>query len=399
MFTNDTDSNVTGSLPRINFSRAEKAIGTAARSISARRPSTSTSSAPASTDAETNDSGLTRIDFSPTMRFPFTKLPFLTFNSSVRLPRDLLDARAWTTTGAQVPDGIQRRYFTCSPRLPGRCSRSIFNTPRQHLRAEVQARHRADASRFSARRAIDNREPHHPARGHRPGRRRRHRVDLRRQQPALREERERAGDRHRLVAADLLHRRRRVDGRPQYQSSSYDPGGLQPTQLLAGRAAGARQPDHVDRRDRPHRIRHAHHALRTLRRQRRRSRTAGSRQHAGWSLTATSPAATSATRRSRRTHFLNASTIVRKPGNAFSGSYAFNSTCGTSEFVNQRIIAHYNTQCCGIAVEYQKFNFGTRRRRGRRAEGSPLQPLLHARRASARSPISSARSADSRDVR
>ena len=28
--------------------------------------------------------------------------------------------------------------------------------------------------------------------------------------------------------------------------------------------------------------------------------------------------------------------------------------------LNQRFIAHYNSQCCGIAVEYQKFNFGTR---------------------------------------
>ena len=32
----------------------------------------------------------------------------------------------------------------------------------------------------------------------------------------------------------------------------------------------------------------------------------------------------------------------------------------TKDFLNQRIIAHYNSQCCGIAVEYQKFNFGTR---------------------------------------
>jgi len=27
-------------------------------------------------------------------------------------------------------------------------------------------------------------------------------------------------------------------------------------------------------------------------------------------------------------------------------------------FVNQRLIASYNTQCCGLAVEYQRFNYG-----------------------------------------
>ena len=26
--------------------------------------------------------------------------------------------------------------------------------------------------------------------------------------------------------------------------------------------------------------------------------------------------------------------------------------------VNQRLIVTYNTQCCGIAVEYQRFNYG-----------------------------------------
>jgi hypothetical protein len=31
-----------------------------------------------------------------------------------------------------------------------------------------------------------------------------------------------------------------------------------------------------------------------------------------------------------------------------------------TDFLNQSIVAHYNTQCCGIAIEYQRFNFGTR---------------------------------------
>jgi hypothetical protein len=26
--------------------------------------------------------------------------------------------------------------------------------------------------------------------------------------------------------------------------------------------------------------------------------------------------------------------------------------------VSQTILGHYNTQCCGIIVEYQKFNYG-----------------------------------------
>jgi len=50
---------------------------------------------------------------------------------------------------------------------------------------------------------------------------------------------------------------------------------------------------------------------------------------------------------------------VRRPGNGWSGVYAFNYDVKNTNFVNQAIVAHYNTQCCGLAVEYQKFNFGT----------------------------------------
>ena len=81
--------------------------------------------------------------------------------------------------------------------------------------------------------------------------------------------------------------------------------------------------------------------------------------NAGWSVThsvptrITDPVTTVA-------HALNGTAIVRKPGNAWSGVYAFNYDVKQTAFINQRIIAHYNTQCCGLAVEYQKFNFGTR---------------------------------------
>ena len=59
-------------------------------------------------------------------------------------------------------------------------------------------------------------------------------------------------------------------------------------------------------------------------------------------------------------HYLNTTTVIRKPGNAFGGVYAFNFDMKTKDFLNQSIIAHYNTQCCGIAIEYQKFNYGQR---------------------------------------
>jgi hypothetical protein len=37
----------------------------------------------------------------------------------------------------------------------------------------------------------------------------------------------------------------------------------------------------------------------------------------------------------------------------------FNYDVKQSAFVNQRLIASYNSQCCGVAMEFQRFNFGT----------------------------------------
>jgi hypothetical protein len=59
------------------------------------------------------------------------------------------------------------------------------------------------------------------------------------------------------------------------------------------------------------------------------------------------------------THFLNSSTTIRKPGNALGGTYLFNYDFKNRRYMNQRYIAYYNSQCCGIAIEYQTFNYGT----------------------------------------
>ena len=35
----------------------------------------------------------------------------------------------------------------------------------------------------------------------------------------------------------------------------------------------------------------------------------------------------------------------------------FNYDIGRSTLLNQRYIANYNSQCCGVAVEFQAFNY------------------------------------------
>jgi LPS-assembly protein len=56
------------------------------------------------------------------------------------------------------------------------------------------------------------------------------------------------------------------------------------------------------------------------------------------------------------THYLNASTTVRTRSNSVGGTYDFNLDVKNASFLQQRIIAYYNSQCCGISVDWQNFS-------------------------------------------
>jgi LPS-assembly protein len=57
-------------------------------------------------------------------------------------------------------------------------------------------------------------------------------------------------------------------------------------------------------------------------------------------------------------HYLGASANVRRMGNRIGGYYSFNYDMKNDTFLQQRFTAYYNSQCCGIAAEYQTFNYG-----------------------------------------
>jgi LPS-assembly protein len=57
-------------------------------------------------------------------------------------------------------------------------------------------------------------------------------------------------------------------------------------------------------------------------------------------------------------HYLNSSTSVHTVDNRVGGIYSFNYDVLNSSMLQQRISGFYNAQCCGIAFEYQSYNFG-----------------------------------------
>jgi hypothetical protein len=61
-------------------------------------------------------------------------------------------------------------------------------------------------------------------------------------------------------------------------------------------------------------------------------------------------------------HYLNVSTNAHTADNRFGGLYSFNYGTGSgttpSAMLQQQMTGFYNAQCCGVAFQYQTYNFG-----------------------------------------
>lgn len=60
-----------------------------------------------------------------------------------------------------------------------------------------------------------------------------------------------------------------------------------------------------------------------------------------------------------RQHSLRATTRLRNAANTYGGEYGFNYDIQRSGFLDQRVMAYYNAQCCGIGIDYQTLQIPT----------------------------------------
>jgi LPS-assembly protein len=56
-------------------------------------------------------------------------------------------------------------------------------------------------------------------------------------------------------------------------------------------------------------------------------------------------------------HFFNGTTTLSTPNNVIGGSYGFNYDILNTAFLQQRVVAYYNAQCCGIQFDYQTVSY------------------------------------------
>jgi LPS-assembly protein len=357
VFSNTTSSNVVGSLPRIDFTRAEKQIGSLPIYFGATSEFV-TLIRQGKSGTTVLDQGLSRFDVLPTVRIPFTKLPFLTFNSTVSFRETYWTESLDTTTGAPVPpqvsQPIDRRYMTFSTSITGPVLSRVFSTPKR--RYAQKFKHVIEpVFTVSRTTAIDNYNDIVKLEG----------IDsvvgkVTSVQYGLNNRLYAKKQSSRQILSVSISQSYYTNGQaavvdPQYQASftqGLRPTNFSPVALLAN-VTPTTDISATFRTEYDTQV----HALRTV-------AANGSfnrgwvQATGGWSEQRYIPQLPGFNILTLATQYLNATTTIRKPGNPFGGNYSFNYDLRNGTFLNQQWMAYYNSQCCGVSIQYQTINYG-----------------------------------------
>lgn len=354
-FTNDTTSYVYGSQPRVLISRAEAPIGHLPLYFGTNGEYVTLVRTDKSGD-QVVDRGLTRFDVYPTLRFPFTRWPYLTFNSTL-----LWRGTFWTesldpvTHTTQTDESIGRSFVDMSTRITGPVLTRIWNTPglgfaqkfKHVFEPIVTIQHTTAIDNFDRIVKIDGTDWI-------PGNVTRVIYGLNNRLYAKK-------DHAREIVTLSLAQTYYTDANAAKTDAFYQSGfnsGLPPSHLSPiAFLAHVAPTEHVDTTFRTEYDTQVH-ALRTLAFNgtwtSRWFQTTG-----GWSQRRYIPELPQFNNPAGADNYMNATTTVKSPSNVFGGIYAFNYDLLHDKFLQQRIVTYYNSQCCGVAVEYQNFNYGT----------------------------------------
>jgi LPS-assembly protein len=348
-----TDSYATlGSLPRITFNRVERPIagskvyfGVTSEYVSLLRSSTTVGN-------KTSDSGLTRMDVMPVIRFPFTRWPFLSFNSNVSW-RGTYWTESLNADHVRVPEGIGRRYFTFQSQITGPVFNRIWNTPNGSY-AEKFKHVIEPIFTISRVTAIDNADRIIQLEGtdYVVGSATRYSYGVNNRLYAKKKTAREILDVSITQSYYTDARAAAIDR--QYQSSF---NGTAPTHFSPVAIVARAEP--TDRFQATFRteLDPTKKTLRTLSASGTFNHSSWLQTSAGWSLRRYIPGLAGFDNKDLADHYLNGMANLRGFGNKIGGNYTFNYDLRHTKFLQQRYLAYYNAQCCGVGIEYQSFNF------------------------------------------
>ena len=341
----------TGSLPRVSFSRGERALGRTPIYFGATGEYVTIVRKRIREDEQIDDEGLSRFDFTPTIRIPFTKLPFFTVNSAASW-RGTYWTESLDTSRRRIAEPIGRQYFDFSSRITGPVFNRIFDTPRNAF--AQRWKHVIEPSVTVQRTtAIDNVDRIAQLEGgdYVVGNVTSYSYALSNRLYAKKESsREIANV---TVSQSYYTDQRAAQYDPNYETTftgQTRPTNFSPVALLARLSPTDRVQGQFRTEWDP-----TAQAIRTL------SANGSLRvgtwldSYAGWSMRryiAELPEFSAAS----ATHTINGGATMRTAQNRFGGTYSMDYDFRRDLFLQQRVLAYYNAQCCGVVVEWQTWS-------------------------------------------
>lgn len=353
LFFTSTDSTIDGFLPRIAFNRAPRKIGASPIYWSFGSDYSNILRTYKSGTREV-EQGLERFDFSPQLRVPFTRWPFLQLNGVVAWRNtwysESLDAR-----GRQVEDPVFRRYFDLRGEVTGPTFTRIWDTPgngyadkfKHVIEPNVTMQRVTLIDNYNRIVKLDSYDYTYGgttrigygltnrflARTMQDGRRTaREFLNVSVSQAYYTDERASAFDPAYLYS---------FQGLP---TSKYTPVSLAVRATPAPDVSGSFRLEYNVTTDEIISMRANGSVTR-----------GGVSVTGGWSQRRYE-VFNLATLRSD--NYLNLGTTLRLSEGRYGGQYIFDYDFANARMIQQRITGFYNAQCCGVTVEYQKFNFG-----------------------------------------
>jgi LPS-assembly protein len=355
-FSGTTDTTLTGGTPRLSFSRGERPLFGSPVYFSLNGEFVNLTRVTSQSDVVT-DRSLGRFDIMPTFRLPFTKLRFLTVNTSAAF-RETYWTRSQNPNNINVvlDEPVNRTYFDVQARVTGPVVNKVWNTPgngyaekwKHTIEPNVVVQRVTMVDNFDR---IVQLDPTDYILGGTT------RVNYGVASRVLAKRRSGQGfSAPREFLVFNLTQSYYTDARASQYDYNYTTsfGGRPPSNFSPIQFAMRASPS--DQINGALRVEYDHQAkvVQSIAADGQVGLSEWFRVGAGYSRRRT-PNAFATT--PQLDNFLNANTTLRSPGNRVGGGYNFNFDIGRSVLLNSRIVAYYNAQCCGFAVEYQTYNF------------------------------------------
>jgi LPS-assembly protein len=352
-FYGNTSSTVRGGAPRLIVNRNERPLGGTFAYLSV-NSEYNNFTVERKTETDVVDQSLTRYDLLPRLRLPFTKWQFLTVNSTVGF-RTTYWTESRVPQGQQIDDGISRNYYDLRSEVTGPILNRIWtfagSSYAEKLKHSIQPFF--NVQRISA---IDNFDRIVQIDGTdtvvgdmtRVGYGVTNRVY---RKPA-------GGGQSREIVDVTIRQSYYTDARAaaydRYYQTSFNGTGPSKFSPLA-LSVRAEPADHVTANFRAE-YDTQFHAIRTMAADGTIDWHEWLQASAGWSQRRFIDGLPGFDDPTRLDHYLNGLANVRLRQNRYGGLYQFNYDVLRSSFLQQRMMAYYNAQCCGFSVEYQTYD-------------------------------------------